>query len=237
VNELIEKERTYIETLAKGIENYVKLIDNADESAIEIPREIQHEKFKLFGNVEEIYLLHKLIVLPEVILCQNDVQNLAETFIRFIENDTFYPYIFYAICYFNAKAMALNHKEFFNAAQNLCNDRLGVFSFLHQPIQRLTRYPLLIEEIIKDLSRDMHENKSTLASLCVAKKKLEKYLDRMDQSLKLNDIAEAHQFSITLQYGVLSSLQIEFGVDVNEPTFLIVPTFSDFADFQAPVCV
>lgn len=91
--------------------------------------------------------------------------------------------------------------------------------------------------MIKALSKDMHENKNALAQLCVAKKKIEKYLERMNQSLKLNDIVEAHQLSITLQYGVLTSLQIEFGVNVNRPTFLIVPSFSGFAEFQSPVCL
>jgi hypothetical protein len=237
VAELIQKERDYIDTLKNGINNYVRLIDNENENTIVVPKEIRHQKFKLFGNIEEIYMLHKLVVLPEILSCDSDPQRIADTFIRLIDNDTFYPYICYTICHINAQELAINHEKFFDRAQRLCNDPLGVLSFIVQPIQKLTRYPLILEEIIKDLSREMYENKSTLASLCIAKKKLERYLVRMNQSSKLNDIVEAHQLSITLQYGVLTSLQIEFGVDVNEPTFLIVPTFSNFADFQSPVCI
>lgn len=233
LNEIIVKEEEYIETLERGIENYVRFIDKNGETAIEIPHQIRHEKFKLFGNIEEIHLLHKQLILPELSLCRNDVQKLADTFIKLLDDDKFYPYIVYAICYINAKEMVLNFVEFFHALESLCDDALGVLSFIVQPVQKLTRYPLLIEEIIRDLSRHMHENKKTLASLCVAKKKFERHLERMNQSLRLNDIVEAHQLSITMQYGILTSLQIEFGIDVNEPTFLITPK-SDFDGFKTP---
>lgn len=138
-HELLAKEREYIDTLKNGIENYVELIDKQHEF-IEIPKEICHEKFKLFGNIEEIYELHKKVVLPAFEACDYDVTKLAAVFTEMLENDTFYCYIKYGISHINGKEMITNHWQFFHTIQVLCNDRLGIQSFVLQPIQKLPRY-------------------------------------------------------------------------------------------------
>lgn len=68
-------------------------------------------------------------------------------------------------------------ENIFQKIQNECGDRLGINSFLLQPIQRLPRYQLLLNEIIKDLSKDLENTKQTIAACCVAEKNIQRLLD------------------------------------------------------------
>lgn len=223
--------------LENGIRNYLLPISDPSKCHIPVPREIRLQKFKLFGNIEDIHRLHEAVILPQIIACEYNVLKVAQTFIDFVDNDTFYSYINYVIIHLHAKEMISSYMNFFKSVQQHCNDRLGVQSFILQPIQKLPRYPLLFEEMIKELSTEMQENKLILAKLCVAKKKLEKYLTRMNQALQLNDIVETHDLAVSVQYSALTLLQLEFHEDINRPLFLIVPQIRCFSDYRLPVSI
>lgn len=232
---MLQKERDYIDTLERGIENYLKPIAMTSYDKCEVPEEIRNQKFKLFSNIEEICLLHKSTVLPYLLSCGDNIHQIAETFINLIQNDAFYCYINYAINHKQAQELVSSQAEFFMNVQKICHDRLGVMSFIIQPIQKIPRYPLILEEMIKELSGDMHANKKALASLCIAKKNFERFLMRLNQAMTINDIVETQQISANLQCGLITCLQIEFGVSINEPTLLLVPTFSSHHGYRQTV--
>lgn len=235
VRELLQKERDYIDTLEKGIYNYVRPVAMKTFDKFEVPNEIRNQKFKLFGNIEEICLLHKSTVLPRLLSCGDNIYQISETLINLIQSDAFYCYIDYAINHKQAEQLLSSHANFFASLQKTCNDRLGVLSFIIQPIQKIPRYPLILEEMIKELSKDMHMNKKALASLCIAKKNIEKFLARLNQALTINDIIETHEVNTSLQCGLITCLQIEFGVNINEPTLLIVPSFTSNHGYRQSV--
>lgn len=80
--------------------------------------------------------------------------------------------------------------------QNECNDRLGINSFLLQPIQRLPRYQLLLNEIIKDLSKDMDNTKLAMAAFCIAEKNIQRLLDTVNESMSINDIKNCFEVKV-----------------------------------------
>jgi hypothetical protein len=80
--------------------------------------------------------------------------------------------------------------------QNECGDRLGINSFLLQPIQRLPRYKLLLNEIIKDLSKDLENVKQAIAAFCVAEKNIQKLLDTVNESMSINDIKNCFEVKV-----------------------------------------
>lgn len=235
VRELVQKERDYIDTLERGIECYLRPIAMSKCDELEVPQVIRNQKFKLFGNIEEICSLHKSTVLPHLLSCGDNIYQIAETFINLIQSDAFYCYINYAINHRQAEELLSSYADFFARIQKTCNDRLGVMSFIIQPIQKIPRYPLLLEEMIKELSKDMHLNKKTLARLCIAKKNIERFLTRLNQALTINDIIETHEVPANLQCGLITCLQIEFGVNINEPTLLLVPSFSSHHGYRSAV--
>lgn len=231
----MQKERDYIKALEEGIENYLKPIAMNECDKYEVPQDIRNQKFKLFSNIEDILLLHKSTVLPHLLSCGDNIHQIAETFINLIQSNAFYCYINYAINHKQAQDLLLAHGKFFANVQKICNDRLGVMSFVIQPIQKVPRYPLMLEEMIKELSADMHGNKKTLASLCIAKKNFERFLTRLNQAMTINDIVETQSIPANLQCGLITCLQIEFGVSINEPTLLLIPTFTSAHGFRSTV--
>jgi hypothetical protein len=56
VNELLQKELTYIEALKRGIDNYVSIIKAGGN---DVPVELRNQTFRLFGNIGNLRVPHK----------------------------------------------------------------------------------------------------------------------------------------------------------------------------------
>ncbi|XP_046810717.1 pleckstrin homology domain-containing family G member 3 [Lucilia cuprina] len=82
------------------------------------------------------------------------------------------------------------NREFFQNYQNEINDRLGIDSFLVQPIQRLTRYPLLLQQLINEFYKSGINCKPVLASLCKLETRMRRLLEVVNQSEEIHCIEE-----------------------------------------------
>jgi hypothetical protein len=69
-----------------------------------------------------------------------------------------------------------------------CHDMLGVISFLLQPIQRVPRYQLLMNEIVKELMKDAFNRKDEISRVCVAEKTIQRLLNSVNEALFIHDI-------------------------------------------------
>lgn len=232
VNELLQKELTYVQSLERGIENYVKVIR---EGAHDVPKLLRNQVFKLFGNIEEIHELHRDKVYPRLMVCNGNARLIAETISSLIQNDFFYCYIVYTINQKPAEQLITFHSEFFEHLRNCNYDLLGINSFIIQPIQKLPRYKMLLDEMIKELSKDLLMNKEVVAACCVAEKNVKRLLSRLNSSLAINDIIETHEFDAADQMMFLTSMQKNFKVDINDPTMILVPKTSSNFPFRSPV--
>lgn len=230
VHELLQKELTYIGSLERGIEYYLDVIK---EGGAHVPAVLRHQTFRLFGNIEDILKLHKDSLYPRLMICNGSARLIADTITSFILNELFYCYIIYAINQKSAEQLITSHHEFFESLRY--DDILGVHSFIIQPIQKLPRYKMLLDEMIKELSRDVHFNKEALAACCVAEKNVQRLLIRLNESLALNDIIETHVYSASVQMGLLTTMQRDFGVSLNEPMMMLVPKSNSFFSFRTPV--
>lgn len=232
VNELLQKELTYIQALEKGIDFYVSVIKEGGEG---VPHYLRNQTFKLFSNIEEICSLHKSSVYPRLLLCNGNACLIAQTISSFIQNDLFYCYMVYAINQRSADQWITHNYSFFEALRMSSDDLLGIHSFVIQPIQKLPRYKMLFDEMIKELSHNVPPNKETIAACCVAEKNVQRLLSRLNEALSINDIIETHEMKISDQMSILTSMQKDFGVDINEPMMLLVPKTSSNFPFRSPV--
>jgi len=234
VEELLMKEATYIETLSKGIERYVSIINSNLSS--DVPDELRDQKFSLFGNIEEILGLHKTALYPRLIACNGNVKKIAEVFIEMVKNDDFYCYITYGVNQRAADQLLGFHVSYFNRIRDLHHDTLGVHSFVIQPIQRLPRYKMLLLEMIKEMGHELtHCNKEAIAACCIAEKSMSRLLVRLNEALSINDIIETRELPYNLQSGLISVVQREYGADMNEPTLLLMPRFSSHHGYRSAV--
>lgn len=132
-------------SLERGIATYANTLDSY---ARNYPA-LLGKKYHIFGNIERLYAFHKEELLPALIACNGDVIFIANLFYTFIIKDHFYGYVLFGLNKPRAEKLTSEYKEFFDAITKESADKLGVNSFLLQPIQILPRYKLLFGEMIK----------------------------------------------------------------------------------------
>ncbi|XP_055534245.1 uncharacterized protein LOC129723817 isoform X2 [Wyeomyia smithii] len=196
MKELLENEENYVQTLAKGIEDYVRVMSQKD-----LPLGLRGQRYHIFGNIENIYEFHKEKFLPKLRENRASIQGIAETFIQFIEQDRFYCYILFALNRPKSEKICNKNLEFFQERQHEVGDKLGLNSFLLQPIQRLPRYKLLLAEINKEVLKLIADClltsvKDEIGILCKAEKRLERFIDVVNEAMSINDIKECYDINL-----------------------------------------
>ncbi|XP_055597099.1 uncharacterized protein LOC129747101 isoform X2 [Uranotaenia lowii] len=200
MKELLENEESYVNTLARGIENYISIMQGKD-----LPPGLRGQRYHIFGNIEHIHELHKDRFLPRLRHNRASIKGIAETFIRFIEQDRFYCYILFALNRPKSEKICNRNLEFFQVRQQEVNDKLGLNSFLLQPIQRLPRYKLMLGEINKEVLKLVADEvmmdtvKDEIGILCKAEKRLERFIDVVNEAMSINDIQECYEINLLHQ--------------------------------------
>lgn len=173
IQELFDNEKTYVETLEQGIEDYIEKFDE-----IALPNSLKGQRIYLFSNIENIHHFHKNKFHPKLLLCGFDPKKIADLFTTFLDDNHFDKYIIYVLNRKKSEKLCKENKYFFKQIQK---DRLGINSFLLQPIQRLPRYQLILGEIIKDLMKDLDKNKPAIAACCIAEKGIQRLLNTVNE--------------------------------------------------------
>lgn len=108
----------------------------------------------------------------------------------------------YAINRQKSEKICEAHRDYFKEIQNEIGDKLGVNSFLVQPIQRLPKYKLLLGQLFSELGKrlDVHDDsiKNEIAACCLAEKKLQRLLDVLNGSMNINDIVDCNEVSVMM---------------------------------------
>jgi RhoGEF domain len=182
----MSNEAIYLNSLNMGIQNYVQPMDDPEVSV-----EIRKDKCEIFGNIQEIYDLHTTFF-PALQSCNQNVTKIAETFTEFVKYGDFYCYVLFMLSRERALLLCDKHKDYFEELRTRCNDKLGVSSFLLQPVQRLPRYQLLLTEVIKELSKQQTklDVKPFVRTVCLAEKTVERFLAMSNESLSINEIVQ-----------------------------------------------
>lgn len=114
--------------------------------------------------------------------------------IRFKQKDYFYMYISYAINRKKSEKLCITQSAYFKKIQDDIGDKLGVNSFLVQPIQRLPKYRLLLSQLFSELGKrfGVHDDsiKNELGACCLAEKRIQRILNILDGSVEISDIVD-----------------------------------------------
>ncbi|XP_053315197.1 probable guanine nucleotide exchange factor MCF2L2 [Spea bombifrons] len=148
INELIETERVYVEELRSIIEGYASSLDNPEMIAV-VPPALQTNKDILFGNLPEIYEFHKRIFLKELENCTENTDSLGRCFLKRKEDLQIYE----KYCQNKPRSEALwrqcGESIFFQECQRKLDHKLSLDAYLLKPVQRITKYQLLLKEMLK----------------------------------------------------------------------------------------
>lgn len=147
-------------------------------NTVALPDSLKSQEQNLFSNIEEIHNYHSGTFYPRLVACGFDAEKIAEAFITSINRFQFHIYVIYVMDRKKSEKLCTENEYFFKQIQE---DRLGVRSFLLQPVTRLPRYRLLIAEILKSLLKNIDKNKAAVKACCIAEKTIQRLLNQVNE--------------------------------------------------------
>ncbi|XP_066562290.1 guanine nucleotide exchange factor DBS isoform X3 [Amia ocellicauda] len=148
MNELLDTERAYVEELLCVLEGYAAEMENPLMNHL-MPVGLQEKKFILFGNMTEIYEFHKRIFLRELENYTDYPELVGSCFLKRMKDLQIYE----QYCQNKPRSESLWRQysdcAFFQECQKKLEHKLGLDSYLLKPVQRITKYQLLLKELLK----------------------------------------------------------------------------------------
>lgn len=148
MTELIETERLYVEELQSIMEGYSEELDNAELSHL-VPPALENKRDVLFGNLHEIYEFHNRTFLKELENCVEKPELVGTCFLKRKEELQVYE----KYCQNKPRSEALwrqcGDSLFFQECQKKLDHKLSLDAYLLKPVQRITKYQLMLKEMLK----------------------------------------------------------------------------------------
>ncbi|KAH8280538.1 hypothetical protein KR018_009475 [Drosophila ironensis] len=193
IDELIQTEVNYVNNLKKGLENYGRLKDKPD-----VPEALSGEARQklLLGNIAEILDLHEQEILPLMLRNQRDLKGLFDEFAVHFEKNSFYCYVSFTMGKKSSMQLRQENREWLQLYQTSIKDKLGIDSFLVQPIQRLTRYPLLLQQFISEFYKSGISCKPVLTAVCKLETRMRRALDVVNQAEEIPSIEDLNELDL-----------------------------------------
>lgn len=156
VDEMISTEREYVRSLSYVIEHYF-----AEMERLDLPQDLRGKRSIIFGNVEKLWDFHSQYFLKELESCVDAPLSISSCFLR--HEDQFGMYALYSKNKPQSDALLSSHgNEFFKNKQLELGDKMDLASYLLKPIQRMSKYALLLKDLIKECSQSQEQELSDL---------------------------------------------------------------------------
>ncbi|XP_044055547.1 guanine nucleotide exchange factor DBS isoform X3 [Siniperca chuatsi] len=191
MTELIETERLYVEELQSIMEGYFAELDNSELSHL-IPPSLENKRDVLFGNLPDIYEFHNRTFRRELENCADKPELVGTCFLKRKEELQVYE----KYCQNKPRSEVLwrqcGDSLFFQECQKKLDHKLSLDAYLLKPVQRITKYQLMLKEMLKcNKGEETAELEEALATM-------------LDIIKSVND--SMHQIAITGFEGNLSEL-------------------------------
>ncbi|XP_076323895.1 guanine nucleotide exchange factor DBS isoform X2 [Tachypleus tridentatus] len=192
MTELIETEKIYVLELNSIIQGYKREMDSPAMKEY-IPETLVGKGETLFGNMMEIYNFHHNVFLRDLENCSSMPELVGYCFVQ--RRDALHK-LYSTYCMNKPKSEALRRQcgdenMFFKECQKKLGHKLPLGAYLLKPVQRITKYQLLIKDLLKYTDDE------------TAQEELQEALDTMLDVLKyVND--SMHQVAITGFHGNLA---------------------------------
>ncbi|XP_076879496.1 guanine nucleotide exchange factor DBS isoform X3 [Brachyhypopomus gauderio] len=148
MNELIETERLYVDELHSIMEGYAAALSDSKLTHL-IPAALQDKQEVLFGNLPEIYDFHNKMFLKELENCLEKPELVGMCFLKRKEELQVYE----KYCQNKPRSEALwrqcGDSLFFQECQRRLDHKLSLDAYLLKPVQRITKYQLMLKEMLK----------------------------------------------------------------------------------------
>uniref|UniRef100_A0A8C7B301 Pleckstrin homology and RhoGEF domain containing G4 n=1 Tax=Neovison vison TaxID=452646 RepID=A0A8C7B301_NEOVI len=141
--EMVSTEREYVRALDYTMENYFPELERPD-----VPQGLRGQRAHLFGNLEKLRDFHCHFFLRELEACTQHPSRVAYAFLR--HRVQFGMYALYSKNKPRSDALMTSFGHtFFKDKQQMLGDHLDLASYLLKPIQRMSKYALLLQELAR----------------------------------------------------------------------------------------
>ncbi|XP_034774628.2 pleckstrin homology domain-containing family G member 4B-like isoform X3 [Acipenser ruthenus] len=156
MDEMISTEREYVRSLGYIIENYFPEMERMD-----LPQDLRGKRNIIFGNLEKLYDFHSQYFLKDLEHCVDCPLFVSSCFLR--HEEQFGMYALYSKNKPQSDTLLASHgNSFFKNKQLELGDKMDLASYLLKPIQRMSKYALLLKDMIKDCSKSQEQELSDL---------------------------------------------------------------------------
>ncbi|XP_067432657.1 puratrophin-1 isoform X4 [Thunnus thynnus] len=145
VEEMVTTEREYVRSLRYIIHHYFPEMDRAD-----LPQDLRGKRSVVFGNLEKLLDFHSQFFLRELEACWKHPLRAPHCFLR--HQEQFSLYALYSKNKPKSDSLLANHgHSFFRRKQVELGDKMDLSSYLLKPVQRMSKYALLLTDLMKEV--------------------------------------------------------------------------------------
>ncbi|XP_055012937.1 triple functional domain protein isoform X4 [Boleophthalmus pectinirostris] len=142
--ELIQTEKAYVRDLRECMDTYLWEMTSGVE---EIPPGIVNKEHIIFGNMQDLYEFHHNIFLKELEKYEQLPEDVGHCFVTWA--DKFQMYVNYCKNKPDSTQLILEHAgNYFDEIQQRHRLANSISSYLIKPVQRITKYQLLLKELL-----------------------------------------------------------------------------------------
>ncbi|XP_040567429.1 triple functional domain protein isoform X3 [Lepeophtheirus salmonis] len=143
--ELLETERSYVKDLETAISSFLGPMKTSPDS---VPGPLKGKEDIIFGNVEEILGFHKSIFLKELEKYESMPEDVGHCFVTWALK--FDSYVTYCTNkpHSTALLVATSGTKYFENLQRQKNLEHPIAAYLIKPVQRITKYQLLLKDLL-----------------------------------------------------------------------------------------
>ncbi|KFD45203.1 hypothetical protein M513_13919 [Trichuris suis] len=155
INELVTTEQSYVDELSSVLDHYVSAFDDPPMGC-HLPSAVQAQRDILFGNLAEIHQFHKVHFLPSLLRSSREggAREIANAFLE--HGDGLRCYVTYCLNKPKSDALLRRHEQECHSFLKTCQERAGhglpLGAYLLKPVQRITKYQLLLKELARSSS-------------------------------------------------------------------------------------
>lgn len=140
--ELLQTERTYV----KDLETCIKCFLHEMRASSCIPQAILSKEDIIFGNIEEIYQFHNSIFLKELEKYETMPEDVGHCFVTWAPK--FDMYVHYCKNKPESNSLLVQHGGgYFEELQKKHKVEHPIAAYLIKPVQRITKYQLLLKDL------------------------------------------------------------------------------------------
>ncbi|KAG5888220.1 hypothetical protein JTB14_035569 [Gonioctena quinquepunctata] len=195
--ELLQTERTYVKDLETCINCFMLEMRVSDS----LPNTLQDKEGVIFGNMEEIYNFHKSVFIRELEKYETMPEDVGHCFVTWAQK--FDMYVYYCKNKPESNSLLVQHGgSYFEELQKKHKVEHPIAAYLIKPVQRITKYQLLLKDLQSCCQEGQGEIKDGLEVMLNVPKKANdvmhlSLLEGCDVSLdKLGEVVLQDAFSV-----------------------------------------